>query len=341
MITAVIFLLFRFLSSHLKYKLRWLNGICLNVFMVCSGAALMYFQNIEHDPQWIGNYTNNAQCISVALQEPLTAKANSYKALAKVESVLVSGQWLMAKGNVLVYFKKDSVTLSLQYGSQLIIQKKLQPVINSGNPGGFDYKRYCAFQDIHYQVYLQPKEYYTPVELHKNFLTELLTNTRTDVLSLFKKWVPGQVESGVAEALLIGYRDDLDKDLVRAYSNTGVVHIIAISGLHLGMIYGLLVLLLKPFRKFKWIRFAKPLIILAVLWGFTLLAGAVPSILRSAVMFSFLVVGDQYLQYTCSICILFIGLRSIFFLGCGFPVIVYSCAKHHPVYETCLPVFLF
>src|SRR5207253_4202039 len=100
-------------------------------------------------------------------------------------------------------------------------------------------------------------------------------------------------EAGVAEALLIGYRNHLDKDLVQAYSNTGVVHIIAISGLHLGMIYGLLIAFFKPFRRFKWIRFAKPFIILAVLWGFTLLTGAAASILRSAVMFSFIVIGDS------------------------------------------------
>ncbi len=253
----------------------------------------MYFQNIEHDTKWIGHYADKTNLITVTLQEPLTAKTNSYKAMAKLESVLVNGKWVMVKGNVLLYFKKDSIDPALQYGSQIIIQKKLQPITNSGNPGAFDYKQYCAFQDIHYQVYLQPKEYTATGQLNTSFLTQLLINARNNVLSLFKKWVPGQIESGVAEALLIGYRDDLDKDLVRSYSNTGVVHIIAISGLHLGMIYGLLLLFLNPFRKFKWIRFAKPLIILTVIWGFTLLAGAVPSILRSAVMFSFIVIGES------------------------------------------------
>jgi competence protein ComEC len=124
-------------------------------------------------------------------------------------------------------------------------------------------------------------------------LAEILLNARNNVLSIFRKWVPGETETGVAEALLIGYRDDLDKDLVRAYSNTGVVHIIAISGLHLGMIYGLMLLLLRPFRKYKWMRWAKPLLILFVLWGFSLLAGAAASILRSVVMFSFIVIGES------------------------------------------------
>ena len=90
-IAAGIFFLIRFLSSSIKYQLRWLNGLSLNMLVVCFGIVLMYFQNIEHDPNWIGIYADKTKLISLTLQEPLTAKANSYKALAEVESVFVNG----------------------------------------------------------------------------------------------------------------------------------------------------------------------------------------------------------------------------------------------------------
>ena len=234
-----------------RYRLRWITGFSINLIMVCFGSALCYFQNIENDPQWIGHFIKGKETILLTLQEPLTEKPNSFKALAKAESVLKNGKWQKVKGNLLIYIKKDSNPPALQYGSQIIIAKTVQPITNSGNPGGFDYKGYCASQDIHYQIYLQSKEYTVLDELKKNAITELLIITRNNVLALFRKWVPGQKETGVAEALLIGYRDDLDKELVQSYSNTGVVHIIAISGLHLGMIYGLMILILKPFRKLK------------------------------------------------------------------------------------------
>ena len=293
LIASVIIFLSRFFAPATKYKTRWVTGLMFNFLMLCAGTALMYFQNIEHNPRWIGKHIHGKEWVLVTLQEPLTEKTNSFKALASVDAVLEKSRWIPVKGNILLYFKKDTGHPALQYGSQLIIQKPLQPITNSGNPGGFDYKQYCASQDIHYQVYLQPKEYRVSYLLHTNIFTNALINTRSNVLSILRKFIPGEKETGVAEALLIGYRDDLDKDLVRSYSNTGVVHIIAISGLHLGMIYGLLILLLKPFRKVKWIRWAKPVIILAVLWGFSFLAGAVPSILRSAVMFSFIVIGES------------------------------------------------
>lgn len=290
-VIAILFITM-FLPAAKKYTLRWLNGLSFNLLMFCLGILLSYCHDSKHDPSWIGYPIHSNGPTLVTLQEPLTEKTNSYKALAKAEAVLVNGEWVMVKGNVLVYFKKDSIHPSLQYGSQLIIQKSLQPITNSGNPGGFDYKQYCAFQGIHYQVYLQQKDYRPSDKFQRNAFTQALINTRNHVLSILRKYIQGEKETGVAEALLIGYRDDLDKDLVRAYSNTGVVHIIAISGLHLGMIYGLLVWLLKPFSKMKGIRWIKPLLILAILWGFSLLSGAAASILRSAVMFSFIVIGD-------------------------------------------------
>ncbi|HSU49862.1 MAG TPA: ComEC/Rec2 family competence protein, partial [Segetibacter sp.] len=145
---------------------------------------------------------------------------------------------------------------------------------------------------VYHQVFLKFNEYLVTHTTNGNRFKEWLFNVRFWVIQKLQQYISGDREAGVAEALLIGYRDDLDKDLVQAYSNTGVVHIIAISGLHLGMIYIVLVWLMKPFRRTKWIRWVKPLIILGVLWTFTLLAGGVPSILRSAVMFSFIVLGD-------------------------------------------------
>ena len=80
------------------------------------------------------------------------------------------------------------------------------------------------------------------------------------LFSILRKYIPGEKEQGLAEALLIGYKDDLDKTLVQSYTNTGVVHIIAISGLHLGSIYWLLAFLLKPLRKKKIYQWLRPVI---------------------------------------------------------------------------------
>jgi competence protein ComEC len=142
-------------------------------------------------------------------------------------------------------------------------------------------------------VFLTPKQWIPLPANYTNPFKKFLFTTREKMVALLQKYIEGNVESGLAEALLIGYKDDQDKQLVQAYSNTGVVHVIAISGLHLGLIYWLLNFLLQPLSKRKKSKWVKPLLIIAVLWLFSLLAGGSPSVLRSAVMFTCIVLGES------------------------------------------------
>jgi competence protein ComEC len=289
---CVLLLAFNFFPISLKYKTRTMAGFGLNILLAIIAAYLVRNKDITQRQDWIGNIKADSLSIVATVQEPLVEKAKTYKAEADVEAVQIKGGWQSVTGKILIYFGKDTNTIKLNYGSQVLFVKPLQEIKNSGNPGSFDYRQYNAYKDIYHQIFLKSGEYVITNTTNENRFKKWLYTTRSKVISTIRRYIEGDKEAGVAEALLIGYRNDLDKDLVQAYSNTGVVHIIAISGLHLGLIYGLLVQFMKPFRKTKWIRWVRPLIILSVLWIFTLLAGAVPSILRSAVMFSFIVIGE-------------------------------------------------
>lgn len=293
LVVPVFFLLaYRFLPLSAKFLLRWLQGVFILLLTVIVGALLTYVNNITNQHYWYGKHNNPSSNLLVTIQEPWITKTNSYKALASVSALYTNGSWQKASGNILLYFKKESHAPAMGYGSQLIIQKPIQIINNSGNPGAFDYKRYCLFHDITAQAFLEENDYTILPVSQGSWLNRSLFHLRNTTLNIIQKNIAGQKEQGVAEALLIGYRENLDKDLVQAYSNTGVVHIIAISGLHLGMIYGLMVWLFSFFKRYKVIKWVKPLTVMFVLWAFTLVAGAVPSILRSAVMFTFIVIGE-------------------------------------------------
>jgi competence protein ComEC len=280
------------------FKLIWAPGLGSYLAFFALGSILVNVKDIHNDKNWIGNYYQTGDAVIITLKEPLVEKPKSYKAIADFESLIKNGTAKKVKGKLLVYFQKDSLKPFLDYGSQVLIKIPLQPILNSGNPGGFNYKRFCAFQDIHHQVFLKQGDYIVLNTTNKNWFEKLLIDVRSGVLSTLKKYIIHKNEVAVAEALLIGYRDDLDRELVQSYSNTGVVHIIAISGLHLGMIYGMLILLFRPFKHKKWNRIIQPMVILFVLWMFTFLAGAVPSILRSAVMFTCIVMGEMLSKRT-------------------------------------------
>ncbi|HJW16041.1 MAG TPA: ComEC/Rec2 family competence protein, partial [Flavisolibacter sp.] len=147
------------------------------------------------------------------------------------------------------------------------------------------------FQGITHQAYLTAPDFVLVRQTQSAFQA-FIYNSREWIVRILKKYIPGEKEQGLASALLIGYKIDLDKSLVQSYTNTGVVHIIAISGLHLGLIYWLLLLVTQPLAKTKKTKWLRLLIILSSLWLFSILSGAQPSVMRSVVMFSFLAVGE-------------------------------------------------
>ena len=289
-ITTIAFFLIPFFE---RYKLSALTGIAVIILFFAVGGLLSWYKNIQHDKNWFGKKYKNENALIVTLTENPVEKTRSYKANASVDHILQNDSCIKTKGTIILYFKKDSTLSTLDYGSQLIITKSLQEIKNSGNPGGFNYKRYSLFQGVTHQVYLKENEYEILPTTNKKAFNQFINESREKVLSILRQNIKGEKELGLAEALLIGYKDDLDKTLVQSYSNTGVVHVIAISGLHLGLIYWLLLLLFKPLqkRKLKWLR---PVFILTGLWLFSLLAGAQPSVLRSAVMFTCIVLGDSF-----------------------------------------------
>lgn len=278
--------------SFRQWRLGWLNGIIIQLIMLALGALICWYRDPAHQANRFTRYYHPAAAIRVTLEEPLAEKENSFKAIASVQEVIDSAATYTTSGTVLLYFKIDSTARCLGYGSQILLNKPLQAIGSTGNPGAFDYRHYMALQGIYRQVYLLPGEYVVLPGKNENRFTKGLLDTRQKVTAVLSRYIPGKKEAGLAEALLIGYKDDLDKGLLQSYSNTGVVHIIAISGLHVGLIYGLLLFVTAPLRLKRW-QWLQAGIIIAGLWLFALLAGGGPSVLRSALMFTCIVIGQR------------------------------------------------
>ncbi|WP_416440461.1 ComEC/Rec2 family competence protein [Phnomibacter sp. MR] len=274
------------------HKKPLLASIGLLLGTLAVGTLLVQLHAIWQQPAFAGHHYTAGQTVVATLAEPAVPKEKSVKANASIALLLPTGQLQQVKGEVLLYLAKDSNASLLKYGQQIIFNRPLQPIKNAGNPGGFNYQTYAARQGVFYQVFLKANQYKMLPGNKGNAFRKQLFAMRQWVLQSIVRYIPNPLENGVAQALLIGYRGDLDKTLVEQYANTGVVHIIAISGMHLGMIYTLLLFLLKPLGQTQRMRLLRLLLTLGSMWLFTLLTGAAPSITRAAVMFSMVAVGD-------------------------------------------------
>ncbi len=285
---------FSFFSEAFRFRFRGVQGIFVSLFLIFFGAFLTWQKDMRHHANWYGKFANSGSYIVATINEPTVEKAKSIKAVASAESVVNKGRGINTDGKFLIYFNKDSASKNLKYGDKIILQKRPNDIKGSGNPGAFDYAKYCSFHQLFHQVYLEKNDWILLKEKNKNLVSQFIFSVRENTVSILEKYLGNNNESAIAKAILIGYKVDLDKDLVQAYSNAGVVHLIAISGLHMGIIYGVLIWL---FSSLPFIKKSKPLkliLILSGLWIFAVLTGASPSVMRAAVMFSSIVAAKAF-----------------------------------------------
>ena len=291
---VMLFIIFSFLPEATRFRFKVIQGILISLLLILFGSFITWQKEVRNDSNWYGKYSSQKSLIVATIAEPLQEKAKSFKAIANANAVVINTKERKTTGKFLIYFSKDSASQNLKYGDRIIVNKVLSPIRNSGNPASFDYAQYSAFHNLYQQVYLKQNEWILLPVKNKNLWKSFLFYIRNKVVSILDEYLGKTDESSIAKALLIGYKVDLDKDLVQAYSNAGVVHIIAISGLHIGIIYAVLFWLFTKLPFTKKSKLLRLLFILAGLWLFALLTGASPSVVRAALMFSFIIIGNAF-----------------------------------------------
>jgi competence protein ComEC len=280
------------LSLLLKsYLLDWLKGLSLNLFIFCFGIGLHVAQKDILKPNHFSKY--KSEYLLLRIKEPLLERKKSYKALAEVISAFDSaGNQQTCIGKLAIYFQKDSNIFSnIHYGDILLIKSNYKEASPPQNPYEFNYKRYLAFNNIYHQSYLQDNDFIKTGKSDKNILFDFSYKAQDYFKEVLNKYVSSKTEVAVSQALLYGYDDDIDADLMKAYSNTGTLHVLAVSGMHVGIIFWIISKLLLFLDKKRSGQLIKAIISLVLLWAYSLLCGFSPSILRATVMFSFMIIG--------------------------------------------------
>lgn len=277
---AVVFLcivLFVIASAVKDYKYRWVFGVILNLHLILIGVAIVHIRNDDLDEDsdvWV-----------VRLMECPTEKEKSVKVIADMQS---------DQGLVMVYFEKNERSLSLKYGDVVVFHEPPKLVEPPMNPEQFDYQNYLFRKGILRQVYLKNDSWEKLEENRANPVYALSYQLRDYLLATMQKLGVTGDEYAVAAAILLGYDDTLPAELRQKYVAAGSMHILCVSGMHVGVVFMVFSYLLGFLDKRKpWHNILKQSLLLFLIWCYALLAGLAPSILRSTIMLSFVIVGDM------------------------------------------------
>lgn len=288
---AIIYLLIHF-APYFKLKYSLLGGVGLGTI---GFLGFLHIWNINEIND-ASNFAkiNHIKYLRILANGRLEEKPKSYKLLAKVIAVIDSqGVEHTTTGNALIYFKKGEISKNLKYGCELLIVNKMALIESPKNPFEFNYKVYCYRQQIAYQFFIEKNDYVISSQNKLNWLYQKAFQINELADNILKKHLGNTQEYAVATAMILGVRDDIDNDLMKAYSAAGAIHVLSVSGLHVGVLYGILAwllsFLLKKGNGGKWLFC---FIILALLWFYALLTGLSAPVLRSTIMFSIFLIAD-------------------------------------------------
>lgn len=272
------------------------GGVALALVAVL-GYLHVVVQTESRHPNHLVNHNAPISHYKVVIIRFDEEKARTWKMEGRILQVH-SETWLEKEGRVVLYFSKEDYATPYRYGDVLLIRGQPQIPEGPANPGEFDYRAYLSLKNIYHQHFLREgvalKIGYDP----PNRVLAFAFQGRKWAEATLKKFVDGDREQAIASALVLGVTDGLDHELLSAYSATGAMHVLAVSGLHVSILYLIILRILKPLNRLPGGRWGVAFISLAVLWLYALITGLSPSVLRAVTMFSFLAVARPWARRT-------------------------------------------
>ncbi|MFM7645130.1 MAG: ComEC/Rec2 family competence protein [Sphingomonadales bacterium] len=290
------------LASFWGYDL-WRSGSTLvsllagAVLFFVMGAWLCIKSDIRNDPRWLGaNFIEDHDAVWVyVIDEVPTERKRNYVVAAKALAKYSHNTRYPLRGKLLIHLSKDPPITALQPGDTLLSFTSPTLMMPPQNPGERNWQQAQLMKGITHRLYVDTGQFRLLV-CRSVFWKRNLSALQKKILQHLRNAITDPSALGLAQALLIGYRQDLDPVLSRSYSHTGVIHIIAISGMHLALIGGLLNWCLRPLVRGTLAKQLAQLLVLGSLWLFSLLAGGSPSLLRATLLFSTVMLGDIFFR---------------------------------------------
>jgi len=288
--TSVIFIGFNlFYRSFKVYRHVWTGGLLLHIILLTAGIIT----TVKFDDRLSSTYFEKLPADKMLLR--VNSEPQFKNGFIRFAAMVKAVGKREASGNLLVSQPVDSAhAIQYNYGDEVVIPGEYRPIDPPFNPAEFNYKQYLSRQNIYAQAFLQPGEMVVIAHHTGNPLMAYSLHLRQQMIGMFKQHMFSKEAIAVASTLILGYKAELDDQVLQAYAQTGTIHVLSVSGTHVAIVFWLISWVLGFLGRGRFWRLATAVVSFLLIWYYALLSGLSPAVCRAAVMISFLIIGQQF-----------------------------------------------
>ncbi|TCD04195.1 ComEC family competence protein [Pedobacter frigidisoli] len=275
------------------YKFKGLTGILIFSFFFAFGGLLCVLNNEKLKSDYFAN--RNYTYLKIWINDEPEQTNDILRFKARVVSGYENLKQIKLSGQLLLALKVDSLhPIHLKYGDELVISAKYLEVEQPYNPAEFDFKRWLAGQNVYEQTFINQNHLLKTNRNIGNPIIKLALDLREKQVAKYRKLIKNDEAFAVASTLILGYRADLSKETLAAYSKTGTIHALSVSGSHVAIIFFVLDICLAFLDKKRFLKIFKFVLICSLIWVYSLITGLSPSVVRAATMITIFIIARTF-----------------------------------------------
>ena len=303
------------------------------LFTVITGLSILCFGALNTSLHTASNnkfhYSKIEHKTDAAKVIRITQNLKDNKFYSKYYAEILSVSQQKASGKVLIQLKKDS-TKQLLPDAILVTKMPLSDIQSALNPGQFDYKNYLNHKGVYHQMYLESSNFKSLAQSTTTY-TGLNAGLIQKINLKLKTYNFHPDELAIINALVLGQKQDISSSIYNSYTDSGAIHILAVSGLHVGIILLIITFILKPLKRIKYGTLIIILSSIILLWLYAFLTGLSPSVIRAATMFTMVAIAINLKQKTNTYNTLIGSIFVILIFQPQFLVAVFSIVAFQPL----------
>lgn len=287
-------------------------GIAVYIGFIAVGYFSYQIRFPDFQPEHYSHhgFDDKKEILQLKIRQSLKPDKFNLKYFTNVSAI----NGVPTKGKILLNVSKDSLQALVASDDVLMVYTSISEIPKPLNPHQFDYSNYMKSNGVYGQLRISEKQILKSAKGSPT-LIGVAQNFRASIVEKLQETKLKTDERAIIQALVLGEKKDIDKELYAEYAAAGAVHILAVSGLHVGILYVILAFLFKPLRRWKYGRIFSSILIVVMLWCFAILSGLSPSVTRAVTMFTFFALATLLNRETSSINTLFLSFLTLLIIN--------------------------